>query len=463
MEQHAVPQDITGFKFKLVGDMTLVQFGELAGGLAVGWLFWSSPIHILIRLPLAVFFALLGVGLAFVPVEERPMHVWIFNFFKSIYRPTYYIWRKSNLDPLQTPPVVSGKMAATIGNSNVAPILEELPKTQGPWPYEASPSPSAPATQNGIPITQQKVADTTPLTPPLQANSTSQMNSTATVAPADAPMSPPPTVTDASMAPPSVSPPTPPAPAQPTTVEPTSINELMNARTQNGSAPNPDDKPMTIEELVRRREQMSMANDQKVASALSVAEKKVNDLTEQNKELLMQIDEIKNKLYGPEANADLGTLTNDLDHLMEKKNKLATEIATVRDELAGVRVAPLTNPNYIEPPFKRTVKPVTVAPRQAIVSLTSIPNVVNGLVLDSEAKPLEGAILIVKDGNGNSIRALRTNKVGQFIASTPLSNGQYSIEVEKANYVFDPRPVTLTGQLIEPLEIRARVMEETQS
>src|SRR5574340_768773 len=93
-EQHAVPQDITGFKFKLVGDMTLKQFGELAGGAIVAYLFWASNWHPLLRWPLTFFFGLLGVGLAFLPIEERPLDVWIINFLKAIYRPTYYVWKK---------------------------------------------------------------------------------------------------------------------------------------------------------------------------------------------------------------------------------------------------------------------------------------------------------------------------------------------------------------------------------
>ena len=218
---------------------------------------------------------------------------------------------------------------------------------------------------------------------------------------------------------------------------------------------------MTIEELVKRRGEMNTSRDQKEAISLSKAERKVNDLTEQNKDLLRQIDEIKNKLFAP-SGQDISELNKNLDSLMEKKNKLASEIATVRDELTDARVAPLTNPTF-QQPAATVRKAVKVVPlpvgRQAIVSLTSIPNVVNGLVFDENGKPLDGAILIINDANNNSIRALRTNKVGQFIASTPLSNGNYLIEVEKTNYIFDVWQITLSGELLEPLEIKAKGQE----
>jgi hypothetical protein len=34
------------------------------------------------------------VAFAFLPLEERPLDVWILNFFKSIYAPTVYLWQK---------------------------------------------------------------------------------------------------------------------------------------------------------------------------------------------------------------------------------------------------------------------------------------------------------------------------------------------------------------------------------
>jgi len=35
MEQHPIPQQISSYQFKLVGDMTLAQFGKAAGGIVI--------------------------------------------------------------------------------------------------------------------------------------------------------------------------------------------------------------------------------------------------------------------------------------------------------------------------------------------------------------------------------------------------------------------------------------------
>ncbi|AKM83102.1 hypothetical protein A2422_04645 [Candidatus Woesebacteria bacterium RIFOXYC1_FULL_31_51] len=95
MEQHPIPQQISSYQFKLVGDMTLKQFFQVAGGCLVSLLFYSTPLHPIIKWPLILFFVLLGVALAFLPFEERPLEKWIVAFFRSIYSPTIYNWKKT--------------------------------------------------------------------------------------------------------------------------------------------------------------------------------------------------------------------------------------------------------------------------------------------------------------------------------------------------------------------------------
>ena len=94
MEQHPVPQNITTFQFRLIGDMTIKQFAYLAGGAIIAYIAYKLPLPFFITWPLAIFSALLGFGLAFVPVEERPMDVWILSFLKNTYNPTLFIWQQ---------------------------------------------------------------------------------------------------------------------------------------------------------------------------------------------------------------------------------------------------------------------------------------------------------------------------------------------------------------------------------
>ncbi len=94
-QQHPIPQQISSYQFRLVGDMTLKQFFQIAGGALISLLFYASNLPGLIKWPLVIFFALLGVALAFLPFEERPLQQWIIVFFKSVYSPTLYSWKKT--------------------------------------------------------------------------------------------------------------------------------------------------------------------------------------------------------------------------------------------------------------------------------------------------------------------------------------------------------------------------------
>ena len=97
MEQHPIPQQISSYEFKLVGDMTLKQFLKAAVGIILAILINSTKLMVFIKWPLMLFFAGGGLILAFVPFEDRPLEGWIMSFIKSIYSPTIYTYqRKSN-------------------------------------------------------------------------------------------------------------------------------------------------------------------------------------------------------------------------------------------------------------------------------------------------------------------------------------------------------------------------------
>ena len=95
MEQHPVPQEVSSYQFKLVGDMTLKQFFQIAGGALIAIILYATNLHSLIKWPLMILSGLTGVALAFLPFQERPLERWIFAFFRSIYSPTLFSWNKS--------------------------------------------------------------------------------------------------------------------------------------------------------------------------------------------------------------------------------------------------------------------------------------------------------------------------------------------------------------------------------
>lgn len=123
MNQHPVPQNISSYEFRLVGDMTLKQFFQLAGGAVVALIFYASGLPGIIKWPLVAFFSLFGAALAFLPFEERPLSTWITAFFKTIYSPTQYVWAQGGAEE------VFSKESAGVGPPT-------MPKAAGVRPEE---------------------------------------------------------------------------------------------------------------------------------------------------------------------------------------------------------------------------------------------------------------------------------------------------------------------------------------
>ena len=93
MQQHPVPQNITAFEFKLVGFMTLRQFSYVAAAGILSFIFFISSGGIT-RWFFIVPTALIGLGLAFLPVGGVSFDKWIVLFLHYISSPTKRVWRK---------------------------------------------------------------------------------------------------------------------------------------------------------------------------------------------------------------------------------------------------------------------------------------------------------------------------------------------------------------------------------
>lgn len=98
MEQHPIPQDVTGFQFKLIGTMTVKQFGYVAGGAILAVICWYAPgpniFWNILKFSLMPIFALAGVIVAFVPIEGRPVDVMAASFFHALITPNQYVYIK---------------------------------------------------------------------------------------------------------------------------------------------------------------------------------------------------------------------------------------------------------------------------------------------------------------------------------------------------------------------------------
>lgn len=143
MENHPIPQQISSYQFRLVGDMTLKQFFQVGSGALIAILLYSSGLPFYVKWPLIIISFLIGVALAFFPLEDRPLSKWIFLFAKSVYAPTLYLWMKN----YHAPQFFQAESTATTQTMVTAPTVH-------------TPEPEI----------QQPAADTTVFAPELEHN-----------------------------------------------------------------------------------------------------------------------------------------------------------------------------------------------------------------------------------------------------------------------------------------------------
>lgn len=299
MEQHPVPQHIASYEFRLVGDMTLRQFGYLASGVVVSLIFYASGLPFYVKWPAIIFFGVLGVALAFVPIEERPLSQWIVAFVKAIFNPTQFIWQKRAVPP----EIFKPTPART--------TLQKTPPPPGDQKQLGEYLATLPPSQTKSPLEQQEESF---------LNQVSNLFQLTKIPPS------PPTF---------ISPEPPIQPIRPS-------------------------QPFTLPEKPGRG----------------------------------------------------------------RPRKPTVEAKT------GVGL------------------PIPAPPTR--------PNILVGMVLDQNGELVEGVILEIRNSQGIPVRALKTNKLGQFQIATPLDNDVYEIETEKEGLNFDIIKIEAKGEIIQPIEIRAK-------
>jgi hypothetical protein len=198
MEQHPVPQNISSYEFRLVGDMTLKQFLQLAGGVVLAVIIYRLPVPGIIKYPFVVMVVIVGVVMAFVPVNNRPFSQWLSAFFKAIYSPTEYYWEPEAKPAIAAAPAVANTTAGVTGPAVVVPSFTSYIKS--------AVAPKTPATET---------VSENPLTGTLTVESISQF-SAPSIAPQTVFTSPPKEETAAPAAAKVTAPPPAPVPATPT-------------------------------------------------------------------------------------------------------------------------------------------------------------------------------------------------------------------------------------------------------
>lgn len=436
MENHPIPQDVTGFKFKIIGSMTIKQFGYVIAAGIFCTITFALPIEglaALLKFPLILLFAAVGFALAFVPVGGRPLDKMLVYFATSIPKENQFVYHKQGVDLNQyeffKPVKVTAQatqvaqqpksnanrtaLASALRNSYFRPDEEELQ-------YFSSIKASFdnPATPVATPPMTSKVQ--LPSTPPL---------------PSQAPVSsPPPTPVNVGAVPaplPSVEPVTPVikerevinpvAPVQPT-ITTDEIKEKLAQAPEAATKTQQDTKKEEVAEIAKEIQDIKTA--EQTAGKTEELENKIRDLEQKLAEALGQTAQYQNQV------------------LNQAKQPTATNVVTPVEKQA----APA-----------QSVKTVTAQTQlnSGFPTLPDIPNIILGIIKDPRGKVLQNILVEVVDSNELPVRAFKTNALGQFISATPLPNGTYKIYFDDPGktHEFETVQVEMKGEIFNPIEV----------
>lgn len=429
MEQHPIPQDIKSFQFKLIGDMTIRQFAFLAGGGIIAYVLFVSPLHPLLKWPLLLTSAFLGITSAFFPINERPLDTWIVAFFRAIFSPTRRVWQKEVIPPIFLKPTPAARETVP------SPLFEgDREKLQA---YLAT-----------LPKKEEELIDEKEWEFLRKLDFTLTPKGEVTGLPK--PETPKVTVPEVEI----------PRPSQAAvSITPMPVLEIKDLKTAA-----PKTIPLLSGARIRKLGSVRTAPSQIAFPALPIKPTPIS------KELPPELFEGEEKVEAM-VKTELATqekiegYKSEIERLKAEKERFLKEAEVRREETRKARemAAKLTKKPTLtlvseEPPSQKVpvTRPSEPIKRLVLPKITDQPNIINGVVADQTGKLLPDVIIVVKDEEGTPVRALKTNPLGQFTISTPLSNGAYSIEAEKEDYKFDIIYQEVKGGVLPPLEIRAR-------
>lgn len=429
MENHPIPQDVTGFKFKLIGSVTLKQFLYLIGGGIIAAVLFMIPISGFIKYPLSFLFASVGVGIAFVPIDGRPMDVMMKNFFKALPAENQYIFRKRGAQALiiefftpQTVAEVKKEEVKTDGEDALskkrALLYKTLKQSSKPdereqamltninsYLHETTTHSATPSIQNvdqmpsetsaGLQIARPIVAPTREISQPLQIVT--------------------PSVTIAT-------------------------KEIVQSTQQQQSPIAPP--------------AVSLSPDPQVMVSVS---QKIQDLDANTYSKIVTPTAASLPQMGTPVTKPAPTVQNaETQTFVVQQQQQENPLSTQKVPLTTTQAAP-SGVNAIAP--DQTGSVITVTQEKSLKAgfpeLPDTPNIVMGIIKDPRGRIIPNILVEVMNQQGIPVRAFKTNALGQFAAATPLPNGEYTIILEdpRKQNEFEQIKIILKGEIFEPLEI----------
>ncbi|HSX09197.1 MAG TPA: PrgI family protein [Candidatus Saccharimonadales bacterium] len=427
MDNHPIPQDVTGFQFKLIGTMTVKQFGYVASGVVAAVILYYLPINsafgVLLKVILIPIFGASGAIISFVPIDGRPIDVMATNFVKAVISPNQYIYRRQgrqlSFTKISAPKAPTAKKSQQEVKTAIPSSIRHTDSEEKEEKLRALLFNSRGVGKNDIDKREAAFLNTLtlPTTPVAQAT-----------VPTPAPQMQTPVIAKPQIQPFIQAPAPRIAPLPP-------IKPLIQQ-----PAPMPIVKPpadMTPKPAPIDMPKKELAPSQTVVTQPS--------------------NPIATTVNHPEATV----LSQQIQDIHSKKEQLERELSQLKQQLAtqkGVPAAstPTTAPGQpLQDPQHVRVIPQDVTKKAGLPHVSDSPNVVVGIVKDPRGNVLPHILVEVKDKDGNPVRAFKTNQLGQFASATPLSTGTYTIELEdpKKQQRFDVIQIVANNQVLLPIEI----------
>jgi hypothetical protein len=401
MDNHPIPQDVTGFQFKLIGNMTVKQFGYVACGVILAVILYYLPLKGVFGVFIKIIFIPLiggsGIAIAFLPIEGRPIDVMAGNLIKALVSPNQYLYHKS-AKSLNIPTPVR-QVTTHPGAISAQKIQEKEEKLQ---------------------LLLQSMHTTT--TSQLDAKETSFLQSFS-----------PPTVVQ----------------QQPPAIQP--VAQLQSIQT-------PPPAPIAPQRAALPTfEQQAAALTQELEKAKK--EEATNTTTPDAHQKVLALEQQIQQLYNQRQQLDqeLGNLKNQLAQQQPTTATQPPAVAPLLQTTPGIQ--PVANPQ-----MSTSVRniPKEMGAKMGLPHVPDIPNVAVGIVKDPRGNVLPNMLVEVKDKDGNPVRAFKTNPLGQFASATPLAAGVYTIELEdpKKQHNFDIIQISANNQIMLPIEITSHDARE---
>ncbi len=435
MDNHPIPQDVTGFQFKLIGDMTIKQFAYVAAGAILAFVCFYAPVSAFIKLPVSIFFGLFGAALAFLPLEGRPVDAMMGYFIKALLTPNQYAYHKTG-----------GSIALF-----TIPTISHSQSVASPISNYASTHP-----QNTTKALQLKQYLQT-----VQKHTSSPLDVKESLFLEHALQATPRTTSVPTMQPDQII-----IPPQNPSLQPKNADEPLSPQEMQEEEAHLSLEAASIKYALNEAKEHEAK--EKDAAKITSTHQQVLTLEDKLHSLLAQKEAIEKELNALKAasapqNQQPVDAVPSQEHIVQSQptNDVAenadAQLNPVTEVQQTAPVTPLARPAAPIPTPSPTVRkiPADMAKSIGLPRMPDVPNLIVGIVKDPRGNILQNILVEVKDKDGIPARAFRTNSLGQFASATPLSNGSYTIEFEdpKLQHKFDIVEIIAQGEIMLPLEI----------